>query len=345
MKEVGLGVIGVGFMGEGHVSFLRQLPNAKVIAVADKDEGRAREVAEKYGVKKYFVEYEKLLDCNDIDAVVIATPEDAHRDPAIAAAEKGKHIFIEKPIANNLNDAKEIVKRCKKSGVKLMVGYVYRFYPQMRAVKDFVKEGLLGKPLTGSIRIDGDYAEASRIKGRTTVELYVGVHAIDLLLWYFKDNVIRVFSEYAVGEVMQQFGVYDSVCMLLKFNNGAVGHIQCGWGAPTNWAGWRKPVSWSAYYGNITPHNIQLVGTHGIVEVTLPPEGVFAADSESVGVKLPSLVAPLAYKEELAYFLNCILMDQEPSPSGEEGIKSLEIALAANESCRLMKPIDLPYDA
>lgn len=342
MEKIGIGVIGVGFVGEGHIYFLNQLPNANVVGVADKNYIRAREIAEKYKIPLVYQDYEELLMRKEVDAVVIATPENVHREPAIAAAKEGKHILLEKPIASTLNDAKDIIESCKKAGVKLMIGYVYRFYPQMRAVFDFISEGLLGQPLTGMVRIDGDISEANRIGGRTTVELYVGVHAIDLLLWYLQDEVIRVYAESVEGQVMKHFGVYDSVCMLLKFRSGAVGYVQCGWGAPSNWAGWRRPYSWSSYYGNITPHNVHIVGTQGIIEIVLPPEGVYASDPESIGVKLPSLVAPWAYKEELAYFLKCITMDEEPKPNGEDGYRSLEVALAANLPYLNRRSIDLP---
>ncbi len=342
MREVGLGYVGVGLMGEGHIYFSRQLPYVKPVAVADTDLGRAKEVAAKYAIPNVYSDYHRLMENEDVEAVVIATPEDVHRGPAVAAAESGKHMLLEKPMAHTLQDANAIADACRKSGIKTMIGYVYRFFPQMSAVKGFVDEGLLGEPVTAAARIDGDISEGMRLKGRTTVQLYVGVHVIDLLLWYLQDNVISVYAEAADGELMREFGVHDSLCMLLRFRSGTVAYVQCGWGAPTNWAGWKKPSAWSSYYGNITPHNIQLVGTKGIAEVSLPPEGVYAADQESVGVKLPSLVAPLAYRLQIEYFLQCLREDKTPSAGCEEGYRSLEVALAATKSCAERRPIGLP---
>jgi len=342
MREIGLGFVGVGFMGEGHIHFCRQLPYAKLVGVADPNLERAREVAAKYNIPHVYSNYDQLLDNRDVEAVIIATPEHLHRDVAVKAANMGKHILLEKPIAHTLQDARAIIEASRKSGVKMMIGYVYRFFPQMKALKDFVAEGLLGQTLTAVVRIDGDISEALRLKGRTTVELYVGVHCIDLLLWYLQDDVTSVYAEAADGEVMRQVNVHDSVCMLLKLRNGATAYIQCGWGAPTNWAGWRKPIAWSSYYGNITPHNIQLVGTKGVAEVRLPPEGVYAADEESIGLKLPCLVAPWAYKAQMEYFLECIREDKKPSPNADEGYRSLEVALAATRSWAEKKPVSLP---
>lgn len=342
MKEVGLGFIGAGFMGEGHVHFARQLPYAKLVGVADIDLSRAKEVASKYRIPNAYADYHELLENKDIEAVVIATPEFAHTEVAVDAAKVGKHILLEKPIARNLKDAKTIMDACRKSGVKLMIGYVYRHYPQMKGLRGFVGEGLLGHPLTAVVRIDGDITEAARMSKSSTVEMYIGVHNIDLMLWYIQDEVATVYAEASDGEVMKRFGLHDSMCMLLKFKKGTVGYVQCGWGEPTNWAGWKKPAAWTMYYGNMTPHNVQLVGTKGVAEVRLPPEGLFAADEESVGIKLPSVVAASAYKEQMEYFLRCLREDIAPAPSGEDGYRSLEIALAAAKSCDEKKPVKLP---
>ncbi|MEM3419507.1 MAG: Gfo/Idh/MocA family oxidoreductase, partial [Nitrososphaerota archaeon] len=116
MKYIKIGIIGAGYIGELHVRVCSEINDVKLLAIAEINEERGKEVAKKYNTK-WYKDYNDMLKKEDIDAVIIATPEHLHLDPAIAAAEAGKHMLIEKPLATNVKDAEEIIKYAKKNGV------------------------------------------------------------------------------------------------------------------------------------------------------------------------------------------------------------------------------------
>ena len=130
MKKIGFGVIGTGIVGGAwHAYVYSRLPQSKLVAVCDLDEKRAQDAAKKYGASAVYTDYRKLLENPDIKAVSIATPDFAHREIAVAAAEAGKHILVEKPLATTVEDAEAIVKAAKKAKVKLMVDFHNRVSP------------------------------------------------------------------------------------------------------------------------------------------------------------------------------------------------------------------------
>ncbi|UCD97110.1 MAG: Gfo/Idh/MocA family oxidoreductase, partial [Candidatus Bathyarchaeota archaeon] len=126
-KPVGIGVIGVGVFGENHARVYSELSNAKLVAVADVNETRAKQCATKYRAEAWYTDHNKLLQRTDIDAVSIATPDQFHREPAVAAAEAGKQILLEKPMASNIEDATAILRAVEKARINLMIGYILRF--------------------------------------------------------------------------------------------------------------------------------------------------------------------------------------------------------------------------
>ncbi|MCD6431686.1 Gfo/Idh/MocA family oxidoreductase, partial [Candidatus Bathyarchaeota archaeon] len=121
-KKINLGLIGLGFIGKVHLKNCMKLKSARVVAVADVSK-RALRFAQRMGVKKLFTDYHELLKQPDIDAVLISLPTFLHAPCAISAAEEGKHIFLEKPLARNTKEGKEIIAAARKHDVKLMIGY------------------------------------------------------------------------------------------------------------------------------------------------------------------------------------------------------------------------------
>src|SRR5437773_84043 len=147
MDQVGFGVIGTGIVGGAwHAYVYSHSPKAKLVAVCDLNEQRANEVGQKYGARKVYTDYRELLANPEVQAVSIATPDFAHREIAVAAAEAGKHILVEKPIATTVEDAEAIVNAAKKAGVKLMVDFHNRVNPPFANAKQSIQSGELGKP-------------------------------------------------------------------------------------------------------------------------------------------------------------------------------------------------------
>lgn len=152
MKEINVGLIGYKFMGKAHSNAFQRVgmffdPSARIRmkAICGREEPWVKESAAKFGWEDYETSWEKLVAREDIDAVDITAPSNAHKEIALAAAENGKHVFCEKPLALNLKDAREMLRAVQKSGVKHQIGFNYRFTPAIQLAKKMIDEGKLGQ--------------------------------------------------------------------------------------------------------------------------------------------------------------------------------------------------------
>ena len=141
MKTVRVGVVGLGWFGEKHLQVLSQLPNVEVTAVCSRTPSRAREVAKRYGVKTAYTDWEKLARDPQVDAVTVATHLPDHKRPVIAAAEAGKDVFVEKPVAPTLQEADAMFSAVKQAGVSFMVGHILRFENRYAQAKVAIEAG------------------------------------------------------------------------------------------------------------------------------------------------------------------------------------------------------------
>src|SRR5581483_8259277 len=197
MDRVGFGVIGAGLFGENHALVYSRLPGVELVAVCDQNEARAREVAERYGARTHATDYRQLLANPDIRAVSIATPDFAHAEIALAAAEAGKHILVEKPLATTVDEAQAIVDAAARAGVKLMVDFHNRANPPFVAARDNVRSGALGTPAYGYARLSNTTfvpLEMLRWADRSSALWFLGSHTIDIMRFILNDEVVRVHA-------------------------------------------------------------------------------------------------------------------------------------------------------
>jgi predicted dehydrogenase len=347
MNRVGIGVIGIGFMGFIHASICKELYNTELVGVADTDKNRLDDACSKLNVEGY-LDYHELLDRKDVEAVIIATPEDKHLEPTMAAAKAGKHILLEKPIATTLNDADKIIDCARNYGVKLMVGHTLRFEANYVKIWQGVNSGILGKVIMINTRRDGTYSEAKRFAGRVPVSLYLGIHDADVVLWYINDQPIRVYAENVEGRVFHEFGVPDFTKILIKFKNGAVASIECGWALNDKWAGEKLPNGWPPMAGDL---KVDVVGTDGSIHFSNVPPNLWCVDNNGWKIPVVDYVgSPFynklrgAWREEIEYFAKVITDDLQPIVSGYEAKRALEIILAAEMSARMSRPVNLPLE-
>lgn len=343
MRKVRVGVIGVGHMGSRHARVCFENPLSELVAVVSKDEAEARRVAESYRAKAY-TDYGEMLSKENLDAVFVATPDHLHREPVVTAAEAGVHIFCEKPLASNLEDADAIISAAKKAGVKLMVGYILRFDPRYAAIKDAIEEGTLGEPLTVYSRRMASKVGASRLEWKAYPELYLAVHDIDLALWYVGDTAIRVSGEAVKAGLHREKGIPDAVWVFIRFKKGAVAVVEAGWMLTERLVSWRKPSTWKPF-GDV---QLEVIGSRGSAYLNYTPMCLKALDDD--GWKFPEtlhwpelhgrLIGSIVQEHE--HFYRVILEDGEPLIDGEEARRSLEIALAARRSAESGTPVELP---
>ncbi|OYT53106.1 MAG: oxidoreductase [Candidatus Altiarchaeales archaeon ex4484_2] len=305
-----IGVIGTGEMGQHHARIYSQNKKTDLKGIADINKERAQKLAKKYKTKAY-TNHKKLLE-QGLDAVSIAVPTKLHKKIALQAIEQGVHVLLEKPIADTLENADEIIKKAEEKKVKLLIGHIERFNPAVQAFKK--KQDLLGKIVSISARRVGPYNPRIRDVGIITD---LGVHDIDVMSYIYNEQVLSAHA-YA-GSITHKFEDYASI--LLGFNNGNAGTIQ------TNW---------------LTPHKVRkltITGTKGIAYVDYIKQKVkFFTDQ---GFQLIRLEKREPLSNEIEHFIDCIINDKKPMVGGREGRHALQVALAAVESYKTKKVIPL----
>ena len=140
LSQVGVGVIGVGSWGKNHARIFSELDQSNLVAIADRDMDRAKKFAKKFGAS-YFSDIDELLNQEEIDAVTICTPTVTHADLALQAIEAGKHLLVEKPMTDTVQQAQRIIDAAKSANAILMVGFVERFNPSVQTAAEVIDEG------------------------------------------------------------------------------------------------------------------------------------------------------------------------------------------------------------
>jgi len=338
-EPVGIGIIGAGFMGMLHARAFSQLPDARVVAVSDP---ALKERPRLPGVKEpleLYADHGDLLRRRDIQAVVIASPEKAHRSAVEDAAAAGKHILLEKPIATTLDDADAIIHA--SGNVKLMMAHILRYDVRYAQMKSAIAQGSIGKPLVCYARRNASVTEARRLSGRVEVEEYISVHDIDLAFWYFNDVPVKVSAEIAEGPVMRELGVHDFIWITIRFRGGGLAVVETGWGLSDAMARWRGPADWGGF-GDVC---MEVIGEKGSLYLDYRPMSLVAVDEE--GWKFPdTLHWPQMHGEvvgdlleEDRFFLRVLRGEQEMISTAEDGRKALEVVLAAQKSVRDGAPV------
>ena len=221
------GIIGVGFIGRAHARCCQDIDGIHLMAVADLDKARSQAAAKDFGVEGY-EDYKQLLARQDIDAVVVCLPDHLHVKPCLAAAQAGKHVLLEKPLASTLADADQILKAAEAHKCRLMVAHSLRFNLQYAAFRERVRRGDVGLPVHGWVRRNARIIDGRRFQGKTSVILFLAIHDIDFLRWCVGSEVVRVFAM-SNRQVLKDVGVDDSVLSVLKFANGFVASMEHSW--------------------------------------------------------------------------------------------------------------------
>jgi predicted dehydrogenase len=228
MKELGVGVIGLGYFGARHARLYARHPAAKLVAVCDKDADTAAAVASGTGAEAH-VEFTALLARSDIEAVGICLPDRLHEEAAIAAARAGKAILLEKPMAHDAATARRIAAAVEQSGARLMVGHILRFDPRYVQVHEAAAPERLGEVIHLRAKRNGIRSTARRLGPASSILFYMGVHDIDAMQWIARSRISRVYAQ--KREVLGT-GNEDAFYAVVNFENGAIGSIDYSWAWP-----------------------------------------------------------------------------------------------------------------
>jgi len=333
--KVRVGIIGCGRIAQRfHIKSLFQSPNHQLVALCDERVEIAQELAQRYHVKKVFKDYRELLLNEEVDAVVISTPPESHFDIIKASALAKKHVFVEKPLTNTVEECKEAIKLCEDNKVKLMVGFMRRFDKALAWSKEKIASGDVGKVFVinstyNLVATYGEYLRTtdSEIVGKLTPsqsykENMHGflinnlVHHADLIGWMAGSTTSLLASGIFESD-------YFTLNVLLKLEDGAMSQIQFNGFVKTDWQ-----------------ESLVIHGSKGSLFVelffpylTTPSHAVFV--SSGLGQRFsPLLATNTMYKDELLYFLACIDSDSKPQPSAFEALESQLIVAAIEKSLK-----------
>jgi predicted dehydrogenase len=320
------------FHAYSYARALKELPSARLSAVFDDDKERGFQAAKRYGVD-FYEDYERLLKREDIEAVVIASENAKHARMTIAAAEAGKHVLVEKPMAISLKDADEMIRASRKAGVKLQVCYVMRYSRPAIIVKEILDRGTIGKlrAIVGTNRLrhfQGDWFVRPELSGGGAIMDHT-VHLADLMRWYTGSEVETVYTEIGTN-VDRSLRVEDCFLTLLDFRNGVKATIDGSWSRPESFYTW----------GDVT---LEVLGSEGAVLLDAFRQVAYLCLSGEP--KNPYQWHQWGCdvdKEMVRDFLSCIREDREPRATGYDGRQGTEITLASYESAKAGRPLKLP---
>ncbi len=328
--SVRVALIGCGNIAvKGHIPAYAGLPNASITAVCDGVAEIATAAGELTGATTY-TDFDELLSTEDVDAVDICTPPWTHAELAIKAAEAGKHILCEKPIAPSLEDADEMIAAAAAAGVTLMAGQTRRFDDRYRTVKEQIDAGQVGRPVyvRRSERqllpfpADAWYWDTSVGGG---VILDIGVHASDLLRWLFDDEPVEVYAVAgAVSAAAAEAHSFDYAQITFKFADGGIGFAETSWAHPGDFGGGQYAA-------------LDVVGTDGKIEYSDRDSNPMLTLSADTGLSLPRYFALMsstefAFAAEIAAFVDAVATGSESVLDPADARAAVAMALAAQES-------------
>jgi predicted dehydrogenase len=344
-----VGLIGCGgIAASAHVPALQQLRSlVEVPLVSDIRPQAAESIAQTLGCD-WTVDYRVVLDNPSIDAVVICTPEFAHADQAVAAAQAGKHILCEKPMARTLPEADAMLKAADDARVRLMIAHSRRFTPRYQRAHELVEAGVIGTPVlvrenerrpqSSAVARPGWrpdptkastwYAQAAYSVGTI---LHVGVHEMDLFRWFAGADANSVFMEARVTGPEQE--VPDTLVIQVRFANGVLGVCEIYNQAPV---------------GYPEHHRFEVFGTQGMLH-SRDLDSIALTSFDANGARFPTAAESLllvrdAYVLEQRLFFESILDDLPTPLDAREGRAALELALAAVESAATGARVTLSHD-
>ncbi len=345
MEHVRVGIIGSAFSSNLHAEALQDVPEAVVVAACSPNPSHLAAFADKWQIPSRFSDYRNLLDSKEVDAVVVGIPNDLHRAVVVAAAEAGKHVIVEKPLAHTLADADAMVEAAKKHKVKLLYAETIVFSPKYVRAKKLAEEGAIGKLYMvkqgekHSGPHSGWFYDVHRSGGGALMDM--GCHGIEWARWmYGKPKPKSVFAHCQRVFHAERTQGEDNSVLILEFEGGGIALIEDSW----------------AKHGGMDDR-IELYGTQGVVLCDLlhgSSMETYSAQGYGYAVEKAGQTQGwtftvfeeahlYGFPHEMRHFIRCILNNETPIETGEDGRATLEIIYAAYQSAATGQKISWPY--
>jgi len=332
MNRVKMAVIGAGIWGENHAVALSTHPIVDLVSICDLNADRARTLAERVGCG-WTTNMADIAN-SDVQAVTIATPDHAHRDPCLAMIAAGKHVLVEKPFTTSVADARQINAAAKAKGVKLMVDFQMRWGPYM-GVKHVMETGEIGEPVMAYIRLSDTIhvpTEMLSWGSSSGPEWFLFPHTMDIMRWVLGEEPREVFAR-GTKRVLKGMGIdaYDAVQASVQFDRAFVTFETC----------WIVPNSFPAVVDN----RLTLYGSKGCIEVDGRSPVAISSDRHKNPFSSHAITRygkPFAqYYESVRYFADCVAANRDPEPSGHDGLMATAMIEAAVLSMREGRPVKM----
>jgi len=325
-------VVGCGSIGERHIRNLKMLSIDKIIA-CDTNPERLALIKDKYDVQETYTELQKAIN-QGIDAVLVCTPPSTHIPIALKAIDYKAHVFIEKPMSNNLDGVDELIKNASKNGLIICVGYNFRFHQGLKLLKKMVDRGEIGKILSARAEFGQylpdwrpwqDYRQSYTSKKELGGGIILdGSHEIDYMRWLLGD-VEQLFC--FAGKISSlEVETEDVAGILIKFKSGAIiGEIHLD------------------FVRHDYSRTCEIIGEKGTIKWSYQDRFVKVYSMDAKRWKRFNIKADPndMYVQEMQHFINCVKIGEKPLIDGEEGRKTLEIALLAKKSAETKEVIEV----
>ena len=346
-KILKVGVISCSNMAKGHMRGVIRHPHAELVAICDIDVEKMNKVGDEFNIARRYTDYKELLAQDDIDAVIIVTPDREHKDMAILALESGKHVLCEKPLALTREECVEIAEAVKKSDKKFMVGQICRYTPAFKAVKEIIDRGEIGELMFVESEYAHDYEKILKPGNWRWDPLRNGVigggcHAVDLLRWVAGDpEEVQAYSNHKIFDPELPYD--DTTIAIMKFPNNVIGKVFVSVACK------REYTMRSLFYGtkgtiicDNKSNKFELFKTN-IVDTTT--EGLMPKQlNTEIPIEIPVAINNHNAAAEFEEFASIILNDKEVTTTVYEGAKTVAACFAIVESAETGKVVKPDYN-
>ncbi|HEX4329885.1 MAG TPA: Gfo/Idh/MocA family oxidoreductase [Burkholderiales bacterium] len=344
IKQIGVGVIGTGWCGGIRAETIAKSPLVKFMDVAENRPERLAEISKLTKPRNATADYKELLKQDDLDAIIIsATPEITHFPMARDALKAGKHVFMEKPIAIELNEADELIALANRNKLKFTIGYSQRFNPKFAYVRKAIQDGTIGQPVSAMVSRHITRGLGTKISGRGKLSpaAMECTHDLDFVLWCLAPaKPARVYSQLNYG-VMKKLNngadIGDTQWITVTMDNGLSFVVGGGWSLPMG-------------YPNFSTTWIEMVGTDGALLVDDSHRDVIL-NTVGKGMQLPMSTMPGEAVDhvfagpmaaETIHFIEAVALDREVMVTPEHARMVMEVYMAADLSAETNQVVNLP---
>jgi len=337
-KKVGLAVIGCGRVAYSHLPAIKELGDmAQLVATVSRTKEHAKEAARKFGAKRYYTSLEEALQDSEIDAVVLCLPHHLHASISVKAAEHGKHMLVEKPMANTVREAEEMIEAAEKNGVILMSGQSRRFYNAVLESKKYLDKGKIGRLIDINATLFGyvdkpptSWWSSAKKAGGLIIPLF-GSHTIDYILWLFGKAPSRIYAETYSNN--PNWEGEDEANILMGFDDGSMASVTMSWNARL------VKISGMEADKKILPTPIYhryVIGSEGTMHLEDELELSLNGEKLVSGEQKPS-----NFHLQMKEFLTSIIEGRQPLASGKEVKKVIAVMEASQISAKEHRVVHL----